>query len=42
MQGMVEVPYLVVQSVVYACLVYWMIGFQTDAGRQWWGGCWLW
>lgn len=33
---LVEVPYLIVQAVVYSALVYWIVGFQANAGKFFW------
>jgi ABC-type multidrug transport system permease subunit len=34
--GNVEIPYILVQTVVYSCIVYWMVGFAADASKFFW------
>ncbi|EFN53324.1 hypothetical protein CHLNCDRAFT_58610 [Chlorella variabilis] len=33
---LVEVPYLAVQAVLYSCVLYWLVGFQAEAGKFFW------
>ncbi|GAB4822452.1 hypothetical protein N2152v2_009498 [Parachlorella kessleri] len=33
---LVELPYVLFQSVIYSLLIYWMIGFVADAGKFFW------
>ncbi|KAL6781800.1 hypothetical protein ACKKBF_B09460 [Auxenochlorella protothecoides x Auxenochlorella symbiontica] len=35
-QQLVELPYILIQAVVYVSIVYWMIWFQRDAGAFFW------
>ena len=37
-QGNVELPYLVAQTLIYSCIVYWMVGGVLDGGwcTGWW------
>ncbi|KAK2076468.1 hypothetical protein QBZ16_000993 [Prototheca wickerhamii] len=35
-QFLVEIPYIVVQDVLYSCVVYWMVGFIADASKFFW------
>ena len=34
LQGIVELPYLIVQASAYALLTYFMIGFEMNVGEQ--------
>ena len=36
---MTELIYLVLQGGLYTCIVYFMAGFQKDAGKFFWVGC---
>ncbi len=33
MQATIEAMYLIIQAIVYTCIVYFMAGFAKDAGR---------
>ena len=33
-QGTVEIPYLLIQSAIFTCIVYSMIHFEWDAGKS--------
>ncbi|KAK2076469.1 hypothetical protein QBZ16_000994 [Prototheca wickerhamii] len=35
-QCLVELPYLVVQDIIYSAIVYWMVAFSTDASKFLW------
>eukprot|EP00798_Chlamydomonas_sp_ICE-L_P006716 gene6716-3386_t len=35
-QGIVEIPYIMVQAVVYVLIVYWMAGFEATATKFFW------
>ena len=35
-QGNVEMPYLVAQTLIYSCIVYWMVGFAPVASKFFW------
>lgn len=35
-EGIVELPYLLGQSILYSIIVYWSIGFAADAGKFFW------
>ncbi|EFN59720.1 hypothetical protein CHLNCDRAFT_133292 [Chlorella variabilis] len=35
-QGNVEIPYIVGQTAVYSCIVYWMVGFAAEASKFFW------
>lgn len=35
-EALVELPYLLAQSLAYSLLVYWMIGFEANAGKFFW------
>ena len=32
-QGLVEQPYILVQTVMYSLIIYWMIGFEPNAAK---------
>lgn len=32
-QAVIEIPYILAQSVVYSCITYWMIAFETAADK---------
>ena len=32
-QCTVELPYILVQAVVYSCIIYWCCGFEADVGK---------
>lgn len=35
-QQAVEIPYLLVQAIIYSCIVYWCVYFAVDAGKFFW------
>lgn len=35
-QGMAELPYLIVQGLLYTVITYFLIGFASDASKFWW------
>lgn len=35
-EALVELPYLLAQSIMYSCIVYWMIGFAADTSKFFW------
>eukprot|EP00798_Chlamydomonas_sp_ICE-L_P003260 gene3260-13284_t len=35
-QGLVEIPYIIVQAIVYSLIVYWMVGFEADVVKFFW------